>query len=79
MCPMSSITFRPDPDSERALRELTADGTSTSVAIREALISAARARAQQRLRAEAIALAVDPDDVAEMRRVQNDMEPLRAW
>jgi hypothetical protein len=49
------------------------------VAIREALISAARARAQQRLRAEAIALAGDPDDVAEMRRVQTDMEPLRAW
>jgi len=30
MCGMSSITFRPDPESERALRELTADGTSTS-------------------------------------------------
>jgi hypothetical protein len=73
------IRLRAQEDSERALRELTADGTSTSVAIREALISAARARAQQRLRAEAIALAADPDDVAEMRRVQTDMEPLRAW
>ena len=76
---MGSITFRPDPESERALNELTADGTSASAAIREALINAARARAQQRLRAEAMALAADPDDVAEMQRVQADMEPLRAW
>ena len=76
---MSSITFRPDPESERALRELTADGTSTSAAIREALISAARARARQRLRDEAIAVAADADDVAEMRQVLADMEPLRAW
>ena len=76
---MSSITFRLDPESERALRELTADGTSTSAAIRAALISAARTRAQQRLREEAMAVAADPEDVAEMRRVLADMEPLRAW
>lgn len=76
---MASITFRPDPESERALNELTADGTSASAAIRDALISAARARAQQRLRAEAMALAADPQDAAEMRRVLADLEPLRAW
>lgn len=76
---MASITFRPDPESERALRELTADGTSTSTAIREALISAARERARQRLRDEAVALAADPEDAAEIRRVLADMEPVRAW
>jgi hypothetical protein len=76
---MSSITFRPDPDSERALEELTADGTSTSAAIRAALISAARAKTAQRLRDEATALAADPDDVAEAQRVLADLEPLRAW
>jgi hypothetical protein len=76
---MTSITFRPDPESERALRELTADGTSASAAIRDALINAARARTQQRLRDEATALASDPDDMAEARRVLADMEPLRAW
>jgi hypothetical protein len=76
---MASITFRPDPESEHALQELTADGTSTSAAIREALISAARAHARQRVRDEAMALAADPEDVAEMRRVLADMEPLRAW
>ncbi len=41
---MASITFRLDPASERALQELTADGTSTSAAIRDALISAARSQ-----------------------------------
>jgi len=76
---MSSITFRPDPESERALHELTADGTSTSAAIREALITAAKTRAAQRLREEALALAADTDDVAEMRQVLADMESLRAW
>jgi hypothetical protein len=28
---------------------------------------------------EAAALAADPDDVAEARRVLEDLEPLRAW
>ncbi|HEY0639534.1 MAG TPA: hypothetical protein VGD67_17945 [Pseudonocardiaceae bacterium] len=76
---MGSITFRSDPDSERALEELTADGTSTSAAIRNALISAARAHQAERLRAEATVLAADPDDVAEARRVLAELEPLRAW
>jgi hypothetical protein len=76
---MASITFRPDPESERALQELTADGSSASAAIRDALISAAQARAAQRLRDEAIALSADAEDVAEMRRVLADLEPLRAW
>ncbi len=76
---MASITFRLDSESVRALRELTADGTSRSAAIREALISAARAHARQRVRDEAMALASDPEDVAEMRRVLADVEPLRAW
>lgn len=76
---MRSITFRPDPDSERALDELMADGTSTSSAIRGALIAAARAKQAERLRAEAAALTADPDDVAEARQVLADLEPLRAW
>lgn len=74
-----TITFRPDPESERALAELTADGASTSSAIRAALIAAARAKQSERLRAEATALATDPDDLAEVRQVLTDLEPLRAW
>jgi hypothetical protein len=74
-----TITFRPDEDAERALAVLTADGTAVSTAVRTALIDAARARAQQRLRAEAETLAADPDDRAEAAQVLRDMETLRAW
>ena len=79
MCAMATITFRPDDDSERALAALTADGRSTSAAIRDALVHEAQRQEDERLRAEAVALAADPDDVAEARRVLEDLEPLRAW
>ena len=74
-----TITFRPDEDAERALAVLTSDGTSASSAVRSALIDAARARAKQRLRAEAEALTDDPADRAEAAQVLRDMETLRAW
>lgn len=74
-----TITFRPDEDALRALAVLTQDGTSVSKAVREALLEAAGARAQQLLRAEAAALAADPADRAESAQVLRDMETLRAW
>lgn len=76
---MSTITFRPDEPTERALAELTADGRSVSAVIRDAVLAAARAKRQERLRAEALALAADPEDVAEARAVRADLESLRAW
>lgn len=79
MCAMSTITFRPDDESERALATLTADGRSASAAIREALVHEAQRLEDEQLRAEAAALAADPDDVAEAHRVLEDLEPLRAW
>jgi hypothetical protein len=74
-----TITFRPDEDASRALDVLTRDGTSVSMAVREALIDAARERAGRALRAEAAALADDPADRAESAQVLRDMETLRAW
>jgi hypothetical protein len=79
MCAMPTITFRPDDESQRALAALMADGRSASAAIRDALVHEAQRQEDERLRAEAIALAADPDDVAEARRVLEDLEPLRAW
>jgi hypothetical protein len=76
---MDAITFRPDAEAERALKELTADGTSRSAAIRTALLTAYRQRRIERQRAEAERLANDPDDRAEMRAIQEEMESLRAW
>ncbi|MGH3854772.1 MAG: hypothetical protein ACRDR6_15010 [Pseudonocardiaceae bacterium] len=76
---MATITFRSDDESARALAALTADGTSASAAIREALVHEAQRHEEARLRAEAIALARDPTDAAEARQVLADLEPLRAW
>ena len=74
-----AITFRPDEDTERALAVLTADGTPVSAAVRTALIETARRRVDDRLHAEAVALAADEDDRAEAAAVLRDMETLRAW
>ncbi|MER5267979.1 hypothetical protein ABTZ99_38390 [Actinosynnema sp. NPDC002837] len=76
---MGTITFRPDTETERALERLTADGRSASAAIREALLLAAKVQQAEALREEALALAADPEDVAEARAVLADLEPLRAW
>ncbi len=76
---MGTITFRSDEASDAALKELTADGVDRSEAIRRALTDAAARRRAERLRAQAEMLANDPDDVAEMRRVQAEMAALRAW
>lgn len=75
----ATITFRPDDEARLALDELTADGTPVSTAVREALMAAAARHARDRLRDEALALALDPDDRAESTRVLEDMETLRAW
>ncbi len=74
-----TITFRPDADAARALAALTRDGTTVSVAVRTALIDAARARARAALRAESESLAADEQDRAEAAQVLRDMEDLRAW
>jgi hypothetical protein len=74
-----TITFRPDEDTERALAVLTADGTPLSSAVRSALIETARRRIEERVHAEARALAADDDDRAEAAAVLRDMETLRAW
>jgi len=76
---MSVITVRTDDEVEAALAALTADGSSRSQAVRAAVLDAARARIRVQVEAEARALAEDPDDLAEARAVQADVEPLRAW
>lgn len=75
----ATITFRPDDDARQALDELTADGTSVSTVVREALLQAAARHAKERLRAEAEQLAQDREDRAEAAQVLQDMETLRAW
>lgn len=69
------VTLRTDPDVERVLSVLTEGGRSRSAVIREALLELYH----QRLRAQAEDVAADDADLQEMRTVQAEMEPLRAW
>jgi predicted transcriptional regulator len=76
---MTTITFRADDDVDAALADLTSGDRDRSQVIREAILAAWHLRQAERLRAEAEAVAADPDDVAEARSVLADMESLRAW
>jgi Arc/MetJ-type ribon-helix-helix transcriptional regulator len=74
-----SISFRADDQVEAALEQLTKDGSDRSNAIRQAIMEAAERQTREEARAEAAALAADPEDRAEMARVQTVMASLRAW
>ena len=76
---MAVINFRTDTEAERALAELTADGTTTSEAIRRALTDAVRLRRREQMRREAGEASKDPADLAESRKVLEEMAALRAW
>lgn len=72
------VSFRTDELSERALAELTADGTTVSDAIRWALVDAVRRRRRAQMRAESLELLSDENDRAESRRVLIELDELRA-
>ncbi len=76
---MAVVNFRTDGPAERALAELTADGSSVSDAIRQALVDAVRLRRREQMRRESLASASDPADLAESRQVIKEMDELRAW
>ena len=76
---MSTITFRTDEEVDQALAEMVNGDRDRSQVIREAIIAAWHRQRAKQLRAEAEAIAADPDDRAEARAVLADMESLRAW
>ncbi len=76
---MSVVNFRTDERTDRALAELTADGSTVSEAIRQALVDAVRLRRREQMRRESLQIARDKDDLAESRRVLAEMDELRAW
>lgn len=79
LCLMSVITFRADDEVDQALADMTSGDRDRSQVIREAILAAWRTLREKQLRAEAEAVAADPDDRAEARAVLSDMESLRAW
>jgi hypothetical protein len=76
---MPVVNFRTDEQAERALAELTADGSTVSDAIRRALVDAVRLRRREQMRRESLDAANDPSDLAESRQVLKEMDELRAW
>jgi metal-responsive CopG/Arc/MetJ family transcriptional regulator len=75
---VTRISFRSDDETDKALAVLIADGSGRSEAIRRALRAEARRQRQERIRRDALRLASDPDDIAEMRAVNEDMDAVRA-
>lgn len=75
---MPVVNFRTDERAERVLAELTADGSTTSEAIRQALVDAVRLRRRELMRAKSLHVADDAADLAESRRVRGEMDELRA-
>ena len=72
-----TVQARLDEHSERDLGLLRNLGYSDSEAIRLALREAAdRRRSKSALRREAAAAAADPDDLAEARRVREEMDEI---
>lgn len=76
---MAVLNFRTDERSERALEELTADGTTASEAIRSALVDAVRLRRREQMRRESLEVLANPDEQVEARSVLREMDKLRAW
>lgn len=74
-----TVQARLDPGAEADLALLRNEGHNDSDAIRLALHEAAeRRRARSALRLEAEAAARDPKDIAEARRVREEMDELAA-
>jgi hypothetical protein len=76
---MTVVNFRTDERTDQALAELTADGSTVSDAIRQALVDAVRLRRREQMRRESVELAADSADLAESRKVLKEMDELRAW
>lgn len=76
---MSTVTIRTDAKTDQALDALTRDGRSRSDAIRDAIMLAYRQESAARLRAEAEAAAADPDDLAEIRAIRDELDSTGAW
>ncbi len=75
---MSTITFRADSQVEAALAELLEGGQDRSTVIRDAILAARLRQRDQRIRAQAVAVASDEADCAEAQAILRAMEELRA-
>ncbi len=66
------MNVRISGEAERALAELTADGTSTSDAVRRALLDSVLLRRRQRMRDDARRAMEDPADREAVRQAMEE-------
>jgi Arc/MetJ-type ribon-helix-helix transcriptional regulator len=76
---MATLTVRTNAQTDRALRDLTSDGTSQSEAIRRAIYFAWREQQYARMEEESKRLLDDPEEQAEMKAIRGDMDAIGAW
>lgn len=69
---MGVVNVRISGEAERALAELTADGTSTSEAVRRALVDAVQLRRREEMLLDARRAMADPADREAVRRAMDD-------
>jgi hypothetical protein len=72
------VNFRTDDESQRALDELTQDGTSVSAAIRRALLDSITLRKREQMHRESAEIVDDPGERALARAMLAHMDELRA-
>jgi Arc/MetJ-type ribon-helix-helix transcriptional regulator len=76
---MATLTVRTDAQTDRALKDLTADGTSQSEAIRRAIYLAWREQQYAQMEEESKRLLDDEGEQAEIRAIRRDMDAISAW
>lgn len=75
----STFTVRIDDQTAQELEILAGHGRSRNAVVSAAIHAAYRELVLEQVRRETAALAADPDDLAEVARVQADLDELRAW
>lgn len=76
---MATLTVRTDAQTDRVLKELTADGASQSDVIRQAIYHAWRERQYARMEEESKRLLEDPEEQAEIKAIRADLDAVSAW
>lgn len=76
---MAIVNVRISGEAERALQQLTADGTSTSDAVRQALIEAVALRRRQAMLDDARLAMADPADRAAIRAAMQEWADVDPW
>lgn len=76
---MAIVNVRISGDAERALQELTADGTSTSDAVRQALLEAVALRRRRAMLEDARLAMADPADREAIQQAMREWADVDPW